>query len=83
MKRKKRRRTKYSVIIESEHFTKNPTFGEDQKGYFIVSAAKVTGGLSMAPRLLVNVNNMEKKWMKSNIVGIFNGGKSEADFVGS
>lgn len=49
----------HPMIIESQHITKNPIFGDDLKGEVIVAPAKVTGGLDMAPSLILTVYNLE------------------------
>lgn len=82
-KEKEKKKKKHSMIIESKHITKNPIFGEDRKGEFIVSSAKVTGGIDMAPSLLLNVYNTEKKSLVSNIASMFNMGKDSNEFIGS
>lgn len=50
----------HSMIIESDHLTKNPIFGSSQKGEFIMASAKVTGGIEMAPSIMVTVFNANK-----------------------
>jgi hypothetical protein len=62
------------MIIESEHKTKNPIFGINQKGELIMAQAKITGGLAMAPSIIVNVYNTEKKTLF---------GKGKPEFIGS
>lgn len=54
------KKVKHSMIIESEHKTRNPIFGLNQKGEIIMAQAKITGGLAMAPSIIVNVYNCEK-----------------------
>lgn len=80
---KDKKKKKHSMIIESEHITKNPIFGEERKGEFIVASAKVTGGLDMAPSLIVKVYNTEKKSLISNVANLFNMGKDSVEFIGS
>lgn len=80
---KEKKKKKHSMIIESDHVTKNPIFGDDRKGEFIVASAKVTGGFDMAPSLVLNVYNTEKKSLMSNITGIFGMKKDNAEYIGS
>ena len=78
-----KKKKKHSMIIESDHITKNPIFGAEQKGEFIMSSAKVTGGLDMAPSLLVNVYNVEKKSLVSSLASLMNMGSNSAELIGS
>lgn len=54
----------HKMYFESTHKTRNPIFGgKECKGEFLAATAKVTGGLEMAPNVIVTASNLEDKIM--------------------